>query len=234
MLRVASLLVLLLVAGDGNVERGGSSAKVALPLVMSVLSKAQVSGSLEYSGRCDPGERLDFPNLKVPGEIANDPLQALQEIFADDPMMQVTQDPNGMIRMVERDVPEDILRVRIKRVSFKSGHADTDVVFDARDALFATLASREVVAFMRQEHIGRPFEFENTSGSRAMPSPKAPHLSGGLDDVTLSQAFDYILRTFPGLWIYESCPSAKGKRAVDFGIYANSSAWQGIGKRVRP
>jgi len=38
--------------------------------------------------------------------------------------------------------------------------------------------------------------------------------------VTLSEALDYMLKTFPGLWVYESCRgSGKDNRVVVFAFY---------------
>jgi hypothetical protein len=41
-------------------------------------------------------------------------------------------------------------------------------------------------------------------------------MHGELDDVTVSQALDYVRRTFPGFWIYENCISPEGERSVYF------------------
>ena len=57
------------------------------------------------------------------------------------------------------------------------------------------------------------------------PSPRLPHISGNLDNVTLSEALDYVLRTFPGLWVYENCPSKKRKRAVFITFFRNGPVW---------
>ncbi len=103
-------------------RRGGSEADMAEPLIMSVLRKANVSGSLEYWGRCDAGKALpDYPKLKPPRDSAGGPLEALSEMFADDPMMLITQQADGTIRMVETDVPRDLLDVSISRISFDGG-----------------------------------------------------------------------------------------------------------------
>jgi hypothetical protein len=47
-----------------------------------------------------------------------------------------------------------------------------------------------------------------------------PHISGFLENVTVSEALDYVLKTFPGVWIYENCP-ARGDRGRDmfFGFF---------------
>src|SRR5579863_1114210 len=105
MARISVALLMFLIA-SGQSQRGGVSYRIALPLVMSVLSRAHVSGSLEYWGRCDAG--LDFPKLQSPQKSADAPVDALREIFANNPEMQVKEEPSGKIRMVERDVPDDL------------------------------------------------------------------------------------------------------------------------------
>jgi hypothetical protein len=214
-------LIAILLAGCQGQDRGGASPKLAMPLVVGVLSKGQVSGSLEYCGRCDLNQIPDFPKLHAPEKSRGSAVQDLQEMFADDPEMRVTQEPDGMIRMVEADVPRDLLDLRISHISFKLDYGPGDVLYDPRDALRAILNAPEVRAFMTAQNIGTPFDFEEVHGPIAVPSPKLPHISGSLDNVTLSQALDYVSRTFPGLWVYENCPSKKRKRAVFFTFFRN-------------
>ena len=40
-----------------------------------------------------------------------------------------------------------------------------------------------------------------------------------LNNVTVSQAFDYILKTFPGFWVYKNCACQDGSRSVHFWFY---------------
>jgi len=226
---VISLLVavMLLVcrAGCQRTDRTRISSEDGLPLVMTALSSAHASGSLEYRGRCDT--RFDFPHLRPVDKVAGDAVAALREIFADDPDMRVTRDADGIIRMAEAGVPDDLLAVRIQRIAFKDDeiYPPRDVRFDPRDAMWTVLFQPEVAAFMKGHGIARPFDFEDASGRRAIPSPEPPHLAENLRDVTLSQALDNVLQTFPGLWIYENCPNKNGKRIVDFGILTDSPIW---------
>ena len=213
-------------------ERGGVSPKLGMPLVVGVLSKGQVSGSLEYWGRCDLNQLPDFPKLHSLEMSRGSTVQDLKEIFVDDPEMQVTQEPDGTIRMVEADVPRDLLDLRISHISFRLEHGTKDVLYDPRDALRAILKTPEVAIFMTANDIGPPFDFEEAHGG-IQPSPKLPHISGNLDNVTLSQALDYVLRTFPGLWVYENCPSKKNKRAVFFTFFRSGPVGQALEKRER-
>jgi hypothetical protein len=49
--------------------------------------------------------------------------------------------------------------------------------------------------------------------------PELPEVAGQLNDVTVSQALDYILMTFPGYCVYENCTTPDGARAVNFEFY---------------
>jgi hypothetical protein len=50
--------------------------------------------------------------------------------------------------------------------------------------------------------------------------PKLPDVPGELSDVTVLQALDYILKAFPGYWIYENCTLLDGRRSVNFDFYS--------------
>ena len=217
----AELLILLVALGQG--QRGGTSYKVGLPVVMEVLSRAQVSGSLEYWGTCADG--LDLPKLQSPQRIEDDPVEALRKIFANNPNMEVRKGSTGMIRMVERDVPQDLLAVKIRRIPFGTAEPRELLTYDPRGALQVILSTPEIVAFMKEHDIGPPYGLQDGSRTQSQPSPNDPHISGNLDNVTLSEALDYVLRTFPGLWIYENCPSRIRARGVVFVFYQNGPVW---------
>jgi hypothetical protein len=207
---------------------------------MAVFSRAHASGSLEYWGSCDIGERPDFPTLKADLLSRGSTIETLRELFSDDPPMRVNKDAAGLIRMVELQVPRDLLEVKIKRVSFRAGAerpwelknaliGGSDGLYDPQDALRHLLSTPEVVDFRRAHDIG-PLDFEQVTGSHEEVSPHSPHISGELTDVTLSQALDHILDKFPGIWIYENCPSKRNAREVFFQFYQNTPVWEVLKK----
>jgi hypothetical protein len=150
----------------------------------------------------------DFPTSRaVPESREQDPLQFLRMTFADDPEMTVTQDPDGTIRMIEKDVPTDLLDVKIAHVSF-------DSVYDPAVAMGVIAATPEVQSFMKTNQIEWPLLDNSGLGLAILPTPEMPHLSGHLDSVTFAQALDYVLKTFPGFWIYENCQSDRANRMV--------------------
>jgi hypothetical protein len=181
-----------------------------------VLQGAHVSGSLAYSG-CGFDKRVppDLPPFGVWVDSGT-PEEILSKLFSADPLMHVTRE-GRMIRMMEVNVPTDLLNLKIHHVSFFSPTtSDSDPVHGPRMALLAILESPEVVAFGKEQNI------------RGLPSPeksvmlpgdccgKGRIVQGKLDDVTVSQALDYVLQTFPGYWIYENCLTEDGDRSVYF------------------
>jgi hypothetical protein len=181
----------------------------------AVLTHAHASGSLVYSGRCENnGGTFDLPSLKLPADRNTPPLQMLQEMFAYHPKMQVTQDANGNIRMVETDVPRDLLDLRIVQVSFSSG---SHVLNNGNEALLQIMDTPDVKNYMTVNKIG-----PMVPGFRLFigpSSPDAPHISGDLYYLTVSEALDYILKTYPGFWAYESCESGDKGRTVHFDFF---------------
>jgi len=52
------------------------------------------------------------------------------------------------------------------------------------------------------------------------PSPGMSHISGDLNNVTVRQALDHVLKTFPGFWVYENCTDELHNHvSIQFFIY---------------
>jgi hypothetical protein len=85
------------------------------------------------------------------------------------------------------------------------------------------LSTPEVEAFRRENKVG-PFPSVFIVPGDA--DSDKPSVSGHLDDVTVSQALDYIFKTFPGFWIYGNCPAEGNgeKRNVYFWFSENIPA----------
>lgn len=116
--------------------------------------------------------------------------------------------------MVETDVPRDVLEVKIARLSFDDESKKWGVWFSGRNVERFIISAPEVTGFMRDRGIGRVPELINEV---VVP---AARISGELTNVTLSEALDYELKTFPGLWVYENCPGdGKIARFVSFAFY---------------
>lgn len=214
------LIVLLLFPGSSHSrarENYWSKSDCLKPL-LEVLSKANVSGSLEFTGSCNSFNFHvfpEFPQLRLPSTSNEPVLQAVREMFADDPAMRITQDPGGALRMVERGTVTDILNVRIHTMPEGSGSA-----YSAWAALHEILDTTEFKLFMKTHDITLALSGGSVGSFDFSPHKVGPHISRLPDNTTVSQAMDYILQTFPGLWIYENCPkTSTRKRTVYFRFY---------------
>jgi len=133
----------------------------------------------------------------------------LREMFTDHPKMQLTQDSKGNIRMVETGVQSDLLDVRIVQVSFSSG---SHILNNGNEALWQVMDTPDVKNYLTSNNIGPVMsDFHLIIGPS---SPNAPKISGDLYYVTFSEALDYVLKTYPGFWAYETCESKDGGRTV--------------------
>jgi hypothetical protein len=220
---LTTTLVFMLLTTCESQDRSVTSARDGIPLVMATLSRAHLSASLEYSGVACETMR-DFPKLHLPMRSTASALQSLRDLFSDDPKMQITQERDGTVRMRENDVPHDLLDLRITHVSFTGEPKRSMSIYDPTEAMWAILWNPQVKQFEAEHNIESPPEGVNLP--HAPFTTESPHITGNLDNVTLSQALDYLFGAFPGLWIYEDCPGKEwSKRVASFSFFADSPNW---------
>jgi hypothetical protein len=185
-------------------QEPNSHLKLVAPLapLFESLRRADVSGSLEFSSpRCDPETPAEWPHWRILGASEGSPLQVARETFADDPTVQVTQDADG-IRIIQSGVPTDLLNLRITEVPHF-------LAYDANGAKQSILWASETAAFMRAHHMRMPSGGAVTGGPGSIPPDS--HSFAPMHDVTVSQAMDRVLKTFPGIWVYQDCLEADGR-----------------------
>jgi hypothetical protein len=137
-------------------------------------------------------------------------------MFAKDEDMQVTQEPDGTVRMVEKAVPQELLNVKIEHLSFDDERKKDGAIFSFSPpvVLWFITQAPEVKSFMKSHNIGREPSIINEA------TTTEPHISGELNNVTLSEALDYMAKAFRGLWVYKECPGNKqNERIVDLYFY---------------
>jgi len=115
--------------------------------------------------------------------------------------------------MVETDVPRDLLDLRIVQVPFSSERG-----IHARSwAISQIMVTPEVKNYMTVNNIGPVVpDFRLFIGPL---SPNAPKIPSDLYYVTVSEALDYILKTYAGFWAYESCENGDKGRTVYFDFF---------------
>jgi hypothetical protein len=196
-------------------ERGGTDSRGVLPILSEILGKAGVSGSLEYWGSCRlPG--TDVPPVSYPSDDSGSAVELLRKFFSSDPWMRVTQQPNGLIRMVETDVPTDLLDVTISHLSFKPA----EMAGGANSAVNFVLSAPEVKAYRKEHNIGPFSDLWYGHGD----SSTKQRVSGDLYNVTVKQALGYVVQFYPGFWIYENCVHSvtKSGREVFLSFYPSA------------
>jgi hypothetical protein len=208
------IIFLVLLAGHClGQNKGGLDEGAAVPMVEKILSESRLSGSLEFWGNCDISwPSPEFARLRPVTGHEGSALASLQEMFADDTEMRVTQDTDGKIRMVETNVPQDFLEVRIHHLSIPSSYHSGAM------AVYFILNTPEVRDFMTHK-IGptRAWGGWGMPGQIVMYGPSVP---GELNDVTVAQALDHVLKTFPGFWTYQNCHDPEGRRTIFVGFRA--------------
>lgn len=191
--------------------------------LLQALDRAGLSGSIEFSGKC-PGFPGDLPRLRVPSTTGGSPLQIARETFSDSPAIHVTQDFDGTVRIRENGALTDLLSVNINHISFeKNGVPLQYAVYSPEAALYRViLQAPEVVAFSKAHNIEIPFVGIGGHGGPGQGvTADSPHLSGPMNNVTLSQALDRLIKTFPGIWVYENCPASNVRdRTVSFWFFS--------------
>ena len=215
---IASLALLFRIPAAGQQSERITEILDNTQLILKVLASARVSGSLEYNGKCGVDIPVpDLPRVHEPQKsYANNPVNTLRSMFPVDARMMVSQKENGIIRIAEVGVQSDILDIRVSHLLF-------DRVSDPEQALNMVLGAPEVQSFLQTNGIGQPLNIH--SGLYALPEPnKSPmpgvrSISGELNDVTLADALDYILKTFPGFWLYQNCQNPDGQRFLYFGLF---------------
>ncbi len=202
----------------GIVARCGAQWRDPLLPILDTLDEAKLSGSMELSDGCSQTFLPSFPQPHALATSDGSAVQKLREILADDPPMRVTQDQDGTVRMVENGVPADILNLKIRHVTFEDYAHNPVYTPDA--ALRAILRAPEVASFMSEHNMGLASYVAAVPGNAGPWPPELTHLSGTFDNITLAQALDQVLKTFPGLWVYWNCAQSDHKTLIYFRFFA--------------
>jgi hypothetical protein len=173
------------------------------------------------SAQCEDKDRVLgafplLPRLHVPETDDSSPLEFLREVFVDNPLMQITRDRDGTIRMVETGILSNLLKTKIRHIHFESRSLPSQnaSLMASAAMLRAILRAPEVVAFMESNQL--VFPFNGTGGSFDIESSaeSGPHFDIDMNNLTLAEALDKVLETFPGLWLYEICTRNGEKKSV--------------------
>lgn len=193
-----------------------SGATTVANFVRAMFFVSQSSGSAVLRGTCKDTEEECGVLSDGISEPPLGPFQNLGEAFSAlsmrAPHISWRRDEEGLMRVRDDRATAGVLRVRLKRVQFKS-------VVLQDDAIGEIMAAPEVLAYLNDNHIeggsvASHLEPASTRGLRK--------LSAELRDVTVAQALDQVVKFFPGMWTYVECSDGPIKRLV---VSGETVAW---------
>jgi hypothetical protein len=216
-LRITTLIAVLIVPGTLQVA-SGQSFRPAFPgsptdvvnFVEEAFFNTHSVGSLVTGGTCNPA---DATTDVVSDDLSHPPAgpfqsidEAITALSRIDPRVSWTRGPDGMLRVRDGNVPDDVLGIRLRRVQFKNraqpGFAIQDI-----------LSTPEVQAYFKEHHIEEGL-YARMGDLGLLPgnTKGLPRLSTTLRNVTVEEALDHVAQFFHKLWIYSDC--ANGPRRL--------------------
>jgi hypothetical protein len=175
-----------------------------------------------YAGECPTRyhsslvQQLLFPSVwfQPPLQGATG-LEAVRQIFRDDPNVTVTQDRSGMLRITIGSVSSTLLRTRVPSLTL-------DPIEQ-----YTALSAIDEIAFAAASYAkdrGLPFSLAPYIINHLArgPGEGAPHLPGMMQNITIDDALDAVAKTFKGIVTYGECKQPDGKTLFRLGFIYDS------------
>jgi hypothetical protein len=138
--------------------------------------------------------------------------KTLRSMLANDKRFQVKTDPDGVVRVFESGMPNDVLNIRVKRVELSEEQR-----FNDKDAMSEVLQSPEVQTYFEAHNIVQPIDL----GGFISPSdPRLPHLEAAIENMTVLDALKHMLLVFGETGVYTEAVDTRGRRVVSISFCA--------------
>jgi hypothetical protein len=185
-----------------------------IQLILAALKPEEKSARLDLHGTCDISNSdvisVSPINFDSPRDAKNGLLR-VKEILRGDRDITVNEDQYGIIRINGAGISDEILKTKIVRLTL-----NRDEQYDPEEAIRAILSANEVQIAMRNLNTRRAL---TSLGLEIIPSKGLPHLKSPLENLTVDDALDRVLRKFPGLIEYTECSRPNGKHLFNFTFY---------------
>jgi hypothetical protein len=181
----------------------------ALSLAHESFFATGTSGSIILTGKCvtsPSGLVVSTEELAIPNPMAikriDDDLDNLSHLSSHYGWLRRK---DGLVQFRDDRASAELLRLHLAQFELVQA-------VNLEDAVDKLLKAQQVVSFLKEHHIdlepvftGASFGNEEQIQSLSK-SPTTSKYSLKLTDVTLEEALNSIVRTFPGVWIYCECP----------------------------
>lgn len=166
---------------------------------------------IDYAGECTTQDRpslvhpLLFPSVwfqpPSPGATGMD---AVLQIFRDDPNVTVMRDRSGIIRITIGNVSTTVLQTRLPSLRLDA---------EAQYTALSAVDSVAITADMYAKERGLPFGLASYRMDHLVGGALkgAPHLPEMMQNITIDDALDAVARTFKGIVTYGECNQSDGK-----------------------
>jgi hypothetical protein len=217
---IVSLLVLLLASATPSPASFGHESAVIDSLRLQYVGGA---ARIYYAAECRAAEydtsgrlQLLFPavHLQAPSQGATG-IDAVRQIFRDDPNVTVIRDRSGMLRITIGSVSSTVLQTSLPSLALDPYEQYTELSAIDKIAITADMYAKE-----HGLNFGAaPFVIDHLLRG---PIKGAPHLPAVMQNTTIDDALDAVARTFKGIVTYGVCMQPDGKSLFLLGFVYGS------------
>jgi hypothetical protein len=187
-----------------------ASERAALDMIATVAKDTNRVVVVEFRGY---GTFMLPPPIHIQKKTPEaDAEKTLRLMLKNDKRFRIKTDPDGVVRVFEPGIPNDVLNIRVKRVKLSEEQR-----FNDKDAMGAVLQAPEVQTYFEAHNIEQPIDL----GGFINPSdPRLPHLETAIENMTVLDALKHILLVFGETGVYKDAKDTRGRRVVSISFCA--------------
>jgi hypothetical protein len=181
------------------------------PILKSIGGAARIY----YAGTCPtreaPMRGISFPSVWLQQSQGTADIDAVRQVFRDNPNVTVRQDLSGRVTIVIGTVSSALLNMNIPKLTFSPSEQYTAL---------SAVEKIEIAASIEAQQQKLPFWRPPTIVDHLLQEPIVglPHLPSLMQNIELGAALDAVAATFNGIATYGECiqPDGKSLFEIDF------------------
>lgn len=207
---------------EREIGQSEHNEKNLLSYLWPVLQEAGEAGRIYYRGVCSHGTSpwVAFPQVDAEeAATGKKGFDAVRDVFRNDPRVEVSKDPAGIVRVKIGHFPDSILRTKIAALNLSPLGQ-----YNAKLSLLDIDHVPEVQGAMHRLGIEIPPPLP-INMIVVQPDERYVHVPALMRDITMDQALDVVAATFKGIVLYGACTRPR-RYDLDFsgGIYFDNNS----------